>query len=277
MSVKEEFIGSIAETLFKVKRNEVRMMRDRGVLGGAQLAELLPMLDSSYTIDQFIQYYKALSQRSGKTFKGAMSIDYQIGNSFEYYYVAYVETPAQSQSTGNNQVEEVLRNITTKHTGGKYISRAIVISEYKLSAQAKKELNSVRGLKIVEHFLYQDLKVNVMDHFLVPKYRVMTQEEITNLTRSSGINFADFPHMLINDPSARYLGLVHGQMVEVTRFNFQYSTINKTSISYLAVVADSGLKKESILTAEAIAKMSNELVAPQDDNEEVYINNIEGF
>ncbi len=64
-------------------------------------------------------------------------------------------------------------------------------------------------------------------------------------------------------------------MVEVTRFNFQYPTVNKISISYLAVVADSGLKKESILTAEEIGKMADEVVSYQD--EEDYGSNLEGF
>lgn len=81
--------------------------------------------------------------------------------------------------------------------------------------------NSLKSLKDISYELFElrELQYNIIDHVLVPKHEVITDEaEIATLvTEYNAKSKLHFPLLLRSDPVARYLGVKSGQLVRITR------------------------------------------------------------
>ena len=59
--------------------------------------------------------------------------------------------------------------------------------------------------------------VNVLEHHLVPKMKIMGETEKTKLLKKYGISEKDLPKMLSDDEASKALGAKPGDIVEVKR------------------------------------------------------------
>lgn len=86
--------------------------------------------------------------------------------------------------------------------------------------------------RTVEIFEKNAMLINITKHVLVPKHRVLSEEERTELFERYHIqDNSQLPKMTLSDPISRYYGLKKGQVVEITR----NEDLNK-HVSYRIVV-----------------------------------------
>ena len=257
MALAIEYENSVIATLYAVKRNELLMLRDRGTVDEGTLDQYNFLLEDDFTLSDFIVYYTSISEREGITLREAMTTTYELKDTMKFLYVVYMETPSGNKSISNTSTSKIISTINTGKDGK--IASAIIISEFKLSHTAARNIRSARQLKNIETFVYSELVFNHMQHMFSPKYRIMSSEEATELLRATNVKFSDMRRLLVDSPTARWLGVESGQMLEVTRTNFQTNSMTRYPIEYLAVVADHGLDPGSIMTSDSIAEYLSEV------------------
>jgi len=229
---------STKNILYKVKINELKMLKARKI----DISKFEFILSDDFEIDDFVKYFKKIKKsRNNDTFKEALSNTYKLENG-SLLFVTYPETLIGKSSVTNNQMSNILKISNNNDL----ISNVIIISEYKLSQKSSQIIKNQR-IKI-EHFKYIELLVNPLEHFLSPKYEIIPNDKIEEVLKENNINFKDLPYLPLNDKVSRFLGLEQGQLVKVinNKFFFEF-TIEKT-IHYRAVVLNSEISKESILT-----------------------------
>ena len=99
------------------------------------------------------------------------------------------------------------------------IKRGIIVSNNSLSTICKKLLTTMKvdyGY-FVEHFVVEDLLINITKHSLVPKHVKASEEEKKLVLKKYRAKVAQMPKILVGDPVARYLGLRRGDMVKIYR------------------------------------------------------------
>ena len=63
-------------------------------------------------------------------------------------------------------------------------------------------------------------KINILEHSLVPKYRLMEESEIEDLLTKYNIQKKNLPKMLVDDPVAKALELKVGDVLEIVRKSY---------------------------------------------------------
>lgn len=128
---------------------------------------------------------------------------------------------------------EIAVKITT-YVEEKQFEHVILVSP-PMSRPAKNVLQKLPEV-IWEPLSYDDLKVCVMDNELVPRYRLMSNEECKQFkpeqmrkmqSTDSIVVKSSKKQQITQDPIARMLGLRTGDMVEITEFN-PYTIVNKS-------------------------------------------------
>ena len=69
----------------------------------------------------------------------------------------------------------------------------------------------------IEHFKESELLVDITEHELVPKHVVLQNAEKLELLARYKLKESQLPRLQVNDPVARYFGLVRGQVVKIIR------------------------------------------------------------
>uniref|UniRef100_A0A7C3IX80 DNA-directed RNA polymerase subunit Rpo5 n=1 Tax=Candidatus Methanomethylicus mesodigestus TaxID=1867258 RepID=A0A7C3IX80_9CREN len=76
------------------------------------------------------------------------------------------------------------------------------------------------------------VKFDILEHELVPKFRILSKEEVESLRKNLGIRREDLPWMRKNDPVSIAIGAKPGDIVEITR----KSQIAGQAVAYRYVV-----------------------------------------
>lgn len=77
-------------------------------------------------------------------------------------------------------------------------------------------------------------KVNILDHVLVPRHRVLLVEEKEALLKKYNVKPSQLPKILSSDPVVAALGAKPGDVIEVTR----KSPVSGATLAYRIVVED---------------------------------------
>ena len=85
-----------------------------------------------------------------------------------------------------------------------------------MARQKLKETNDSK-LFHIELFEDKELIVNIIEHVLVPKHIILSDEEKQTLLKKYRLKESQLPKILTTDPVARFLGLVKGQVVKIIR------------------------------------------------------------
>ena len=86
--------------------------------------------------------------------------------------------------------------------------------------------------RTIELFEKNAMLINITKHVLVPKHRILSEDERAELFERYHIqDNSQLPKMTLSDPISRYYGLKKGQVVEITR----NEDLNK-HVSYRVVV-----------------------------------------
>jgi DNA-directed RNA polymerase I, II, and III subunit RPABC1 len=94
----------------------------------------------------------------------------------------------------------------------------ILVSRVPITPAARKVLaaGEAAGASF-EHFLEEDLLVNITHHELVPRHVLLSREEKAALLKRYRLKETQLPRILSKDPVARYYGLKRGQVVKIIR------------------------------------------------------------
>ncbi|KAM0680117.1 DNA-directed RNA polymerases I [Glugoides intestinalis] len=95
------------------------------------------------------------------------------------------------------------------------ISTVVLITPNKLNPACKALLKSIK--LTFEHFLIDELQFNITKHCLVPKHRIMSEEEQVAFLVKMKCQKANVPTILTVDPVSRFFGAKPGNIFEITR------------------------------------------------------------
>ncbi len=79
----------------------------------------------------------------------------------------------------------------------------------------------------------EKVRVNILEHELVPRHEVLSAEEVVELLRRLGIRPEQLPWIRASDPVARELGVKPGDIVRIIR----KSPVAGESIAYRFVIS----------------------------------------
>lgn len=78
----------------------------------------------------------------------------------------------------------------------------------KTSKKSKKKPKKVKA---------PERKIDLTEHFLVPKHRILSPEEAEELLRRYGVTRQQLPYILVSDPIVKALGAKPGDILEIMR------------------------------------------------------------
>lgn len=133
----------------------------------------------------------------------------------ERVVITFVSSP-EKKAISVQQVRNTIVKLISQQA-----SHGIIVHEQILSPSAKKMLNdqsqTQEGNLTVEAFEEQYLLFNCFQHELVPKTRILTQEEKKQVLQKYKCKESQFPSILKQDPMARALGSKKGDIIEIIR------------------------------------------------------------
>jgi len=97
------------------------------------------------------------------------------------------------------------------------VKRAVLVVNGKLTNLAKQNFADVSADQTIEHFLENELLVDITEHELVPEHVVLSDEEKAALLARYKLKEAQLPRIQLGDPVARFLGMTRGQVVKIIR------------------------------------------------------------
>lgn len=223
---------SMISLLFTVKKNQIKMLHDRGFDVSNEQGIF------NLTVEQFrdfyTEYWKANHYDSFTLSLGGPYTKNDKG--LEPIYVYYLYTLKDTNSVSNKQILKAIDDV--RRAGFTHI---IFISEQPLSHESAEIVRKKNELRC-EHFVYQDLSHNKPEYFLTPKHIVLSKSEKEKLL-SGPIKMEELPEMCYDDPMARYYGMSVGDVVKIERRNLVVDTLVENTISYRRVTNRSLFKK----------------------------------
>lgn len=196
--------NTLTSLLFKVKKTQVEMIRDRG----------FPIEDEEnlleYNVDDFYQVYSSLAKESNTTIRQQLNSFYQKPDG-THVYVYFPETP-EGKKFGKQQLVEFVTLMRSEPT----IKNFILITEVPLNAESQAEIGGLPQYHI-EIFLYTELIINPSKHYLTPKHVLLTHKEAKDYIDRNKIRTDTLRQISDKDIMARYLGARRGDLIRIHR------------------------------------------------------------
>jgi DNA-directed RNA polymerase subunit H (RpoH/RPB5) len=102
------------------------------------------------------------------------------------------------------------------------IHHIILVVENDVTTFGKKEIDIFRTSKPsikIEIFKYADLQIDVTMHVLVPKHRLLSEEEKNLVLKEYSAEPRMFPKLSIDDPQSKFYGFEKHNMIEITNYS----------------------------------------------------------
>ena len=120
-------------------------------------------------------------------------------------------------STENKVGVEPIRNISKFMQDEGFQRSILIVQSGGLTPFARSALQMVEDEYKIEHFKESELLVDITEHELVPKHVVLKNSEKLELLARYKLKESQLPRLRVNDPVARYFGLVRGEVVKIIR------------------------------------------------------------
>ena len=226
-----EFDNTLAEQLLKVKITELEMLRDRGY----DISKDEGIF--TFRTSDFYNYYSQLAKTQNINIKQALSKSYfktESDGTVKMVYVYYPESVIEKGKIKELNVKAI-RSIV-KLMQSHDIEHIILMTEAGIRRDALKEFDKLPSYQ-VESFVFDEMTYNLTKHFLVPKYTLMTNEEMTDMLKRNRLRITDLPRMYKNDPVARYYGAKPGQLFKILRDPMYSASLIPEQLYYRLILA----------------------------------------
>lgn len=211
----------IAQLLFRVKQNQLKMVARRGYSVSKQEQGI-----SRTTVNNFLKAYIPFAEAQNKTLRQVLTIIYEQPETSDKLLVYYADVT-------NNQMGVKIIQTVAKIMNEKHIRNAIIITPKSPHATARKEIEGLVAYNI-QIFLEEEMAFDPTEHMFVPQHILLTEEETTDLLLENGINLDQLPIILSDDIMVRYYGGKAGQIFKIIRTNM-FETAIERSISYRVI------------------------------------------
>lgn len=135
------------------------------------------------------------------------------------------------------------------------VTNGIIISKGALTSSAESlckdyvpcRLKSGESIKygcFIQHYLEEELFFNPLDHIMVPKHRLLSQEEVQQLSNLKIGRSFPFPKISALDAIAKRLGARPDDIIEITRNSMIKNTLIEEEIAYRLVYMPQSEKKK---------------------------------
>lgn len=120
------------------------------------------------------------------------------------------------------KVDTALRDIICKkmeYDENYEYKRAFVIADEGATPWAKTQIQNLRKIKkiYIDVYVFSRTLIDIMQHRLVPKFRICSPHEKRIIMKMYGLNAAKIPWIRLSDPVVHILGAEQGQLLEIER------------------------------------------------------------
>jgi len=233
---RNKYFNTEASKLFKVKKTQVEMLKDRDY----DINDEEWILKSN--VDEFYKVYGVLQDNERYAKLSKIYTNGRGNRIFVFYPVL----------TTNKYLAST--DITPVLSSSKEIRNIIIISELNYSAELNKQIiqlqsknlfGKIENILNIQHFLYDELLFKVTDHTLVSKHVILSQEDAEKDVLEY-VTFDKLPQISINDVICKYLGAEIGQIIEITvKSNNPFSDGIIDDYIYYRGVTDTRVKEKT--------------------------------
>ena len=204
-------IFKLFQLVFDSRRYLLEMLEDRGF----EVDHL-----KNYTIDEI---KTMLDEQNSNKFGaapeiGPLDILLEKSNGEKVYVKYRLEDRFKSTTSLTSQINEIFETVlTTKDTLIILNIGRVVI---RIGVKDKVDEEYVNHLYITKNYFVQlygleNFLFNISRHQLVPKHRILSKNEVTELTANYNCNIKNLPTIKRYDPQAKYIGLRPKQVCEI--------------------------------------------------------------
>lgn len=217
------------DQLFRIKKTQLEMVRDRGYDISHEEAIL------RMNLEEFTLYVKELSTQMKTGIRGSLSRMYVSREQFDganrnmlVYYGG--KTNPQFKQVSADIIRQFIALI---QNFGVY--EAVLIVDAPLSSTGSDELSALKLVKW-QVFFDSDLKYNPTKHVHTPPHTLLTPEETIATLNRMKVDVSQLVIIKISDPIVRYYGWPAGGLVRVDRDDSAVSVISEKSINYRVII-----------------------------------------
>lgn len=193
---ESNLIGEDAAKLYKVRKNALKMLNDRGYFVNDDQIE---------NLEDFIAKYKFRHELALSGIKINTEPEQSI-------VVDFIQKKENDKISVQNLMGFASKIYDMNITHGIYVSQGT------LTNTAKEKINEMAEKQFyIEFFDENDLIVNITEHELVPKHVILNKTEEGELLQKYRLHRNQLPKILLNDPISKYLGLRRNDIVKIIR------------------------------------------------------------
>ncbi|MNK74653.1 hypothetical protein D3C87_941730 [compost metagenome] len=242
--------NTIRSMLFKVKKNQLQMLKNRGYDIGAEEGTL------TTDIRSFITFYDEQSRLNKKSFREMMNGFYSRPD--DNVYVYFLDTPSDKAEIGKAQITAVMEQLNKDLPTVRHV---ILIAEIGISSDSRTVLSSLPSYHF-EFFMYEDLAYNPTENFLASKHTLLTEGQkylfLNSWPEEDGkkkkININNLPGITIHDPISKYYGGKAGDIFFIQRPDITGKTLIKDPTLFYRAAVDRPISRFKITAATKTAK-----------------------
>ncbi|KAJ2805081.1 DNA-directed RNA polymerases II 24 kDa polypeptide (RNA polymerase II subunit 5) [Coemansia guatemalensis] len=118
----------------------------------------------------------------------------------------------EARSVGVAHIREYISKMSKES-----VTNGIIVYAGSMSPLTEKVRTSLPSNYRLEKFHESDLLVNITEHELVPQHRILSDEQKKDILKRYRLRETQLPRISLDDPVARYYGMVRGQVVQIIR------------------------------------------------------------
>lgn len=229
------------KNLLQIKRESLKLLKERGFVIPAEEA---PILTGDITDNEFKNLYLSLQNNTTHPLysyftrknhiRCFMSNIYYKKDESCLVFFAYPEE-SKSKKISNDQVAEFCRTIIENK-----VNAAILICNVPSSSSTESICSNVSKANksiFIQYFMDEELMYNPIEHVLVPKHRILAEDEVRELVEKDKVVLSKIPKISTLDPVCKRMAAKAGDVIEVLRKVMIKSQLIEEEISYRFVFA----------------------------------------
>jgi DNA-directed RNA polymerase subunit H (RpoH/RPB5) len=212
------------EVLYMVRRNQLRMVMDRGYNIGKQEAQL------SWSRSQFLKGYKLVDEEAAMLKLSQLDSTYekQTDRGLVKLHVAYISSGNAAKPSISKDKAAALAQTIRSMEG---VSEVVLITFSPLSTDSRKIFANLRERRFVQIFPSEQLVYAAIDHIMGGTQELVSDEDLAAMA-TNGLVARLLPISLTTDPVVKWYGWREGQVIRVYNDDFFVDTIHPNSVNY---------------------------------------------